>query len=202
MLKAEIRAKGEQVAIESARRLPAAVAAAMQTGLANGLLIASGIAQHEYLSGPRPTRLDKVSGRLLGSIATLVQPESNGRIVGRIGSNVKYAAFHEFGFHGTINVRAHQRVIRAFNLKTGESVEPRRAIRDLAGNFIRWKESLRRAVGRQRSTTGMVQVSVKAHARRINYAGRAFIRPAVAQALPAIKDEVNRELANVKTGTG
>src|SRR4051812_27073070 len=53
----------------------------------------------DYLSGPRPEKLGVISGRLRSSITTDTKVEGD-IISTSVGSNVRYAAMHEFG--GTI----------------------------------------------------------------------------------------------------
>lgn len=62
---------------------------------------------------------DKLSGQVLhfrtnnlrGSIHPAVTNE-NGAVVGTVGTNVVYAAVHEYGFNGTETVKEHLRTIR------------------------------------------------------------------------------------------
>ena len=62
---------------------------------------------------------NKLSGQVLkvrtnnlrGSIHQEVSHDGSG-VVGRVGTNVEYAAFHEYGFSGTQNVREHMRTIK------------------------------------------------------------------------------------------
>lgn len=51
------------------------------------------------------------TGRLRRSITCKVD-EQTWQIIGTVGTNVEYAARHEFGFHGTENVRAHLRMMK------------------------------------------------------------------------------------------
>jgi hypothetical protein len=176
--------------IKSLGALPSRLDRAMATGLARGLLYAAGIAQRQFLSGPRPEKLDVRTRRLRDSITTEVEMLP-GRITGRIGSNVEYAAFHEFGFHGVVNVRAHTRVVG--HLGAGGQSLPTRVevkntkgpgfLKDIRPGFVRAGLS---------NFSGLEQV--KAHTRHIDYAGRPFIKPALEQALPAITSEINKEV--------
>ena len=62
---------------------------------------------------------NKLSGQVLkvrtnnlrGSIHQEVIRDGSG-IVGRVGTNVEYAAFHEYGFNGAQSVREHMRTIK------------------------------------------------------------------------------------------
>jgi hypothetical protein len=65
--------------------------------------------QRDYLSQRGPLTLGVITNRLRGSIrASLAYPDGS-TVRSGIGSNVVYAAAHEFGFDGTVNVKAHQR---------------------------------------------------------------------------------------------
>lgn len=157
------------------------VLAAAEKGLRKGLEFAKTIAMREFLSGPRPKRLDVVTTRLRSSIATSVQRSGKG-VVGRIGSNVKYARYHEFGLKGVVSVREHIR----HSTKNGErSVK---LVRDRAGNVVGQK----RETVTQAEKRGVVftRDTVKAHKRKVNYEGRPFIRPALEKAQPMIKQAI------------
>ena len=81
----------------------------------------------ERLSGPRPLVLGVVSGRLRSSIAVSKVEQDGNDLSITIGTNVKYARRHEFGFNGSEYVHPHIRVrrqkIRMFgttrNVRTG-----------------------------------------------------------------------------------
>ena len=60
----------------------------------------------------------KNGGRLRRSLRATPATVSGGTITAQIGSPVKYAAAHEFGFKGKVPVKAHQRTIKkAFGVK-------------------------------------------------------------------------------------
>lgn len=66
----------------------------------------------EYLSGPRPDKLGRVSGDLARSIGSETKKGGVNRIRGNtitIGTNLVYAQAHEKGFHGTVAIPAHDR---------------------------------------------------------------------------------------------
>ena len=54
---------------------------------------------------------NKLSGQVL-KVRTNNLRGSIHQEVGRVGTNVEYAAFHEYGFSGTQNVREHMRTIK------------------------------------------------------------------------------------------
>jgi len=159
-------------------------------GLARGLQQAVSIAQTKFLSGPRPQRLDKVTGRLLNSITHRVVATETG-LLGMIGTNIPYAAYHELGFKGTVNVKAHTRSVS--ELHEGRVVDTRRPIRDRAGRFIAYKET--RTQSAERNGTISVSQQVRAHTRTVNYAGRPFLRPALIETLPLIVRQIREAVA-------
>lgn len=173
------------------------VLAGAEKGLRRGLEFTRTVVMREFLSGPRSkTKLDAISGRLRGSIAYSVQRSGKG-IVGRIGSNVKYARFHEFGFNGTVNVKAHTRAVVAGSGERGVKFIRERETRE-AGKIIKRgaiigtkRESVKSAEARGVS---FVRQQVGAHTRRINYAGRPFIKPALVKMQQRIKDTIMEEI--------
>jgi phage gpG-like protein len=72
---------------------------------------------------------------LRNSISSDVESGPDGRIVG-VGTNVAYGAFHEFGFRGVQNVKAHTRVISQVD-RFGAEIDSRRVLRDRKKNVDR-----------------------------------------------------------------
>ena len=109
------------------------------------------IKRHKLTGDP----LNRITGTLIRSWAAMVPAirEENGWL-GGAGSNLEYADYHEFGFHGTVQVRAHER--RAARTRTA------------SGKF------------RKRAADAGTH-SVRAHTRDVNYAGRPYARPALAE---------------------
>ena len=203
MIKATVTAQNEQVVIKSAETLDDRILQALGTGLARGLLITVGVVQREFIQdGPRikgefgpGARLHSVTGRLRTGTWSKVSRRGQ-QVVGNIGNNVKYAAFHEFGFHGVQNVRAQSRVIDQVN-GAGRQIDTRRAIRSDKGELLGFKESRKASTKFQKTGVVLVQY-VKAHQRKVNYQGKPFVRPALLQQTPVIKGELQKELATVK----
>jgi hypothetical protein len=151
---------------------------ALGVGLARALLIAVGIAQVNYLSGPRPGVLDVITGRLRGNVASEVEISGN-QVTGRIGDNMPYAAFWEFGFQGTEQVAEHTRVtsISHFN----------------GSVYVLQHGGTKRQAKRSLKRNDIVGFSVvRAHTRTINNPGRPFIRPALERT--DIGGEIAKEL--------
>lgn len=193
MIGANIKEKNLVVAIKSVETLDERVLQASGKGLASGLLYSVGVVQREFLQGPRPAKLGEVTTRLRQSISSEVAVGPEG-VVGRIGTNVVYGAFHEFGFKGSIQVRAHTRFFSAFNVR-GERVTPKRRPRlDKQGRVIGFRESTVAAAEREGHPFVFTQ-QVKAHTRNINYTGRPFVRPALEKSLPVIKAAIEKDLA-------
>jgi phage gpG-like protein len=65
----------------------------------------------EFLSGPRPSKLGVVTGRLRSGVNSRVTRDG-ANIEAVLGNRVKYAARWELGFTGTENVKAHGRFIK------------------------------------------------------------------------------------------
>lgn len=198
MIKIETHASSNQVTASIARTGPDLDAAA-QRGLNRGLQSAVAVAGTQFLTGPRPTKLGVRSGRLRGSLAFEITTASSGdstSLVGRMGSNLKYAAFHEFGFHGVENVKAHSRVLSQHDAK-GNPTDTRRPLIDRdSGKVIGFNKSRKSSASSQKS--GFVTFGhVRAHSRRINYSGRPFIKPALEKSLPVIEREINSEIAKL-----
>lgn len=177
------------IVLAQVKATPERVVAAGEKGLKRGLEFARTIAMREFLSGPRPKKLDVISTRLRNSVSWTVKRSGKG-VVGRIGSNVKYAAFHEFGFRGTMQIPAHTRSTVAPGSSGSRRV---RFIRDREGTVIgERRESVASA---EKRGVSFVRQQVRAHQRKLNYAGRPFIKPALVRAQPLILAEIKKELA-------
>lgn len=197
----EVKTKNISLVVKELQSLDARVMAAAELGLRRGMLGAVGIIQRQFLSGPRPLKLDVRTTRLRNSLTHRVTNEG-GRIMGTAGTNVAYAARHEFGFRGAENVRGHTRVVKQLRRDAGIgagfiSIDNRRVLRDRKGNVIGYKESRKQAMGRLSNGIATVQY-VKPHTRRVNYQGRPFARPGVARATPMVLREIVKEINGLK----
>lgn len=189
MITTTVSGRNFGLVLKGVEQLPATVDAAAAAGLKKGLEFAVGVVQREFLSGPRPTKLDVRTVRLRNSITKSVEVRPGRGVVGWVGTNVLYGAFHEFGFSGIQKVRAHTRVTSQTD-GDGGALDQRRKFFGKAGEFIGYRESRKRAAGRQ--TSGFVEFGkVKAHDRRLDYKGRPFVHPGVTKALPVILKEVS-----------
>jgi phage gpG-like protein len=204
MIKATITSQNERLVVASLEALDAKLLQAAETGLARGLLALVSIVQTEWIQdgarrkgelGPG-ARLHSISGRLRQGMQSRVRRSANA-VIGEIGNNVKYAAFHEFGFHGVQNVRAHARVVEQYSGALDLETDTRRAIRSNTGEFLGYKESRKASAKFQKSGIVMVQY-VKAHQRRVRYPGRPFVRPALNANLEMITGEIRKEMNAVE----
>jgi hypothetical protein len=112
---------------------------------------------------PSEHRLRSISNRLRGSLNAIPAKITGNVIDAGIGSNVAYAGAHEFGFDGTVQVKAHSRrrfevkpAPRVFNPKTGK-IHATKATRTPTGDTI----------------------SVKAHSMHMRMPERAPIRTGI-----------------------
>ena len=192
-MKGTVTQQGLTLELKHASGLEARIIHAAALGLKRGLQFAISIAQREYLSGPRPVKLDVRTGQLRNRMSAQVTETPGRGVIGRFGNNVKYAAFHEFGFHGIMNVKGHSRVTKQVN-SIGREIDLRRpSFQEKDGTVIGQRDSRKRAAARQRD--GLVGVQfVKAHTRKVNYAGRPFAKPALAKAQPLILRAIKEEL--------
>jgi hypothetical protein len=199
MPKGNVTSRNAVVVLKAAAELDTKIRDASVRGMEAGLFAAVTVAQREFLSGPRPAKLDVRTRRLQQSIGSQIQVIEGKGAIGRIGTNVKYAAFHEFGFHGTQSVRGHTRVVAQLN-ENFEAIDTRRVLRDRSGNLIGYAESRKRSVRRQKAGIVVLQF-VRAHERTIDYAGRPYIRPALDKTRPLILERIKAEIAKVTAPT-
>lgn len=179
------------VVVKELRQLGPKAYVAAAKGLSRGLQIVAGIAQKSFLSGPRPLRLDVRTTRLRNSISTKVEKRGND-YVGRIGTNVVYGAFHEFGFSGVQQVKAHNRIVGRVS-GTGQDMDGRRRWVDRAGRVIGMRDSHKRMASIQKKGLVLIQ-QVKAHTRNVTYKGRPFVKPALEKGSNTIQAQIRKEI--------
>lgn len=92
---------------------------AMQQSIARALDLENelsiGYMQANKLSLRSPTTLGVVSNRLRPSMRKSAAVVGETTVDSSIGTNVKYAAIHEFGFDGVVQVKQHKRRIIAYD---------------------------------------------------------------------------------------
>jgi phage gpG-like protein len=168
--------------------IPKKVLEAGARGLKRGLEHAVTVSQREFFhegTAILPNTLRAVTGQLRRRIVSSVDAPTERGVIGRIGNNLPYARYHEFGFRGAIAVNAHTRAI---------GVEGRKDL--IREGVVLKRESGKSAAKRQKGgSTGVVFVS--AYTRTVNYRGRPFLSPALQKSQPVILKQINDELKAV-----
>jgi len=125
---------------------------------------------------------DKLSGQVLhvktGTLRRSVHSDvknDGSQIVGTIGTNLIYAAYHEYGFSGTQNVKEHMRAIK------------QAAIMHTKG--ARSGTVNKSATAKQQGPAQMAKV--RAHTRHVNYTAHSFLRSTLREQTQFVKDEIN-----------
>ena len=166
-------------------RLPAQIQQRLTAALDKQTQLAIGHITRRYMRRRGPETLGVVTSRLRNSLwATPARMEGN-EVVASIGTNVSYAAVHEFGFSGTVNVRAHTR--RAGRVKGKKLVKE---VSEFNG----------KATGRTRKASrkgGSKTVNVRAHTRKVNIPARAPIRKGLEDRSGAIASALQSALTKL-----
>ena len=137
-------------------------------------------------------KAEKLSGQVLhvrtGTLRRSINREvrasgSAGMIEGIVGTNVEYAAAHEYGFDGTVTVRAHVR-----RISTKFKSEALQSQNGKAATIARWVGRS----GKNRFVKGYADVA--AHARHMHLPERSFLRSALKEYEPVARIELQRAL--------
>jgi len=105
---------------ELARRLDESTRdAAVKSGMNQSINLLQGWIQRERLSGPRPAYLGVITDRLRSSISASKAEKVGDAYIAKVGTNVEYAAVHEFGYDEDVQVRQHARRTGTFRRETG-----------------------------------------------------------------------------------
>lgn len=190
---AKITSENESVVIRHVGQLDAMILRAMSTGLKHGLQEVVGLAGAKYMRGPSKTQLGVRTSRLRGSLEYKVE-EGKDEVRGSAGTTVPYGAFHEFGFHGVEQVRAHTRVVGFVNAK-GQSLPTTQVVRNQAGQVV-FNRDIRPSFVKQGLSNFKSIQQVRAHGRRINYDGRPYLKPALAEV--DFVDHLEKELKAIE----
>lgn len=114
------------------------------------------------------------TGTLRRSINRVVT-EQGLNITATIGTNVRYAAIHEYGFDGSVEVPAHTRKVRA----QGEM-----ALRKVKGRgFGVWEK-------KEGAVTGVA--NVREHSRKMHMPERSFLRSTLREYSPMIREQLRQ----------
>jgi phage gpG-like protein len=96
---------GGDRAVARFKAMPDRLRQELTTGITRAALLVQRDSMQQKLSGQV---LNVRTGRLRRSININVQG-SEDKVTGTVGTNVEYAAVHEYGFEGTVTVREHLR---------------------------------------------------------------------------------------------
>ncbi len=208
MISGSITIPNETLAIKGIQAIDARVMRGARQGLSDGLKLVASIAQEEFMTGPRPQHLGVVTSLLRGSITTKVDGDDNVSR-GSIGTNVIYGAKHEFGSDRLEEVKGYTRATHVAGLQKIREVRSRKdgSIKrqsplykfDNAGNIIGYKTTLRALAAKHGMLEQTQFESVKPHTRQMKYAGKPFIRPALAKGMPLVLAEINKGISNAKS---
>jgi len=113
------------------------------------------------------------TGRLRRSVDNTIV-ETPGAISGVVSTNVEYAPIHEYGFEGTVSVKAHLRQIKNASLVNAGKVAKGQVVNNRAGTGV---------------------ASVRAHTRQINMPARSFLRSSLKEMTGEIREELNAAIA-------
>lgn len=154
---------------------------AVTRGLDLGLELALGrtLATRFTGRGPFPVadhRLGIITGRLRSSIRRSAARTVNGNVEAAVGTNVKYFGVHEYGFDGSVAVKAHKR--------TG--------YRNDQGKVLS-KRAAQKQTKKGKSVTERTG-EVKAHSRRVKVPARAPLRTGLEANKQLIADALSRQL--------
>jgi hypothetical protein len=148
---------GDEQALQRLRGLPEAVNSRLLRAITQLGIDLQRDVQQDKLSGQV---LRSRTGSLRSSIDVMVD-QSGGAITASVFSDSRYAGVQEYGFAGTVSIRASLRRIReAFGRPIAEKT-----------------------------------ISVRAYDRRMDLPERSFLRSALDDMTPAIRDEVEAALA-------
>lgn len=100
--------KGDREVVADLRRFDAAARGEIQKGIGRITLKLLTRVKAQKLSGQA---LNVRTGRLRRSITQRIDASAN-EISGIVGTNVDYAAIHEYGFKGAVSVKQHLRLVK------------------------------------------------------------------------------------------
>lgn len=183
-MSAEISISMDPSAEVIAKQLSTAKAlSAIKRGLDRGNELALGeILRSRFTGrGPFPVsehRLGVRTNRLRSSMRRTRAAITGNEVSASIGSNVHYFGIHEFGFSGSVTVRAHRRrAPQADRFEMGESIISRAKAAELGAFDKRFKKSAQTKKGALQVSSGIAMV--KAHQRSVKMPERAPLRTGI-----------------------
>jgi hypothetical protein len=138
--------------------------------------------QEQKLSERGPKTLGVVTNRLRSSVRVVPASIQGNIVEGAIGTNVRYAGVHEFGYSGPVTVKQHVRqTAERFAIDNGRTT----VSRSVAGRLGLLTKKGTPRKGAAESRAGK-QVTVKEHTRQVNFPERAMFRTGISERMPAI----------------
>jgi phage gpG-like protein len=108
----------------------------------------------------------------------------------KVGTNVKYARVHEYGFTGAVDVRSH---VRRLPLTESMMAEAHRAGLKKDGTPRKNSEAaVLRAIARMEKTGAAGYTTVRAHSRMMNMPERSFLRSSLSDLSDEIRTSITR----------
>lgn len=198
------RLQGVHATQDALARMSGLLMEQMAQDMRAALFHTTAIAQKRYLSGPRPQHLGVITGRLRSSLSEgaseLVFDISRlqGQVRGTIGTNVLYAAVHEYG--GVIRPRRATHLFipgRAIRTATGAVQSAyNRPLRQIPQTFVRPNPRGGWLVFQRISSTSIKLLGVLKSSVRIP--ARPFLNPALHDATPWILQRFGQGAARVE----
>lgn len=178
-----------QAVLARFEKLPQNILIGIKRGMDEANQITVGVIQKEFLSYPKggPSTLEGLrvqTNRLRSSIRASKAVISGDAVQSSIGSNVKYAALHEFG--GTVHHKARNGVVR---LRT-----------DRKGNLLRQGADGKLAIFAKRTHKTAKEVSYEGKAYDVTYPARAFVRRGIIRNMEYTRECVSRWILAAANG--
>ncbi|MCL2658771.1 MAG: HK97 gp10 family phage protein [Betaproteobacteria bacterium] len=168
---------GDKEVIERFQALPGRARDALRDSIGRMALRLQRSVKQNKLSGQA---LNVRTGRLRRSIDQVVV-EQDGGIVGVVSTDVEYAHAHEYGFEGTVTVKAHLRRSRE---------QMRKAIIGKSG--FETKRSKKKWAGKG-------ETLVRSHSRTMNISERSFLRSALHEMESEIRQDMRQSVSKAIT---
>jgi hypothetical protein len=192
-----------EAVLAGVKQIPQKALQGIARGMDRANQLTVGVIQKDFLNFPKggptsPIGLRHQSGHLKRSVRASKAVIVGESVISAIGSNVKYAGVHEYGFNGRVNIPAHTRKPGRSFLVGGKLVS-QRTVRDLltkAGK-VRKKAGLIEVHG-----TRAVIIEVKAHTKVLKLPARSPIRRGIAFNLAQTKSIVSGEVVKAINGGG
>jgi phage gpG-like protein len=170
------------------QNFPQAMATSVARALDQENELTIGQIQLRKLSHSGPMTLGVRSSRLWKSIVKTKAFVAGGAIVAAIGSNVVYAGVHEFGFDGTVSVRAYIR------RRLSPAGATSRYYFDMPTGRIR------RTGKKPKPREQLGLISVRAHTMHMHFPERAFIRSTIEERRADYCSSISQAIVNAWNG--